>query len=111
MTDNSVYSVCTEIYGRTYRIAETVHPPLGRDGDAVGNQPDGGADPRAAVPVAAGAAGRGDCGDAERGAIEREHVDPGVGDVGDRSGGACAGRPARTLRVDERRVGDVPAGD
>src|SRR5579859_1015835 len=111
MTDTSVYSVCTEIYGRTYRIAETVHPPLGRDGDAVGNQPDGGADPRAVIPVAAGAAGRGDCGDAERGAIECEHIDPRTGDVGDRAGGARAGGPARALRVDERCVGDVPAGN
>src|SRR5579863_7382194 len=97
MTDYSVYSVCTEIYGRTYRIAKAVHPPLGRDGDEVGDQPDGGADSCAAVPFAAGAAGGGDRGDAERGAVEREHVHPRAGDVGHRARRACAGRPAGTL--------------
>src|SRR5579862_1699516 len=111
MTDYSVYSVCTEIYGRTYRIAKAVHPPLGRDGDQVGDQPDGGANSCAPVPVASGAAGRGDCRNLECGAVECEHLDPRVGDLGNRAGGARARRPEGTLRVDERRVGDVPAGD
>ena len=38
-----------------------------------------------------------DCRDAERGAVECEHVDSRAGNVGDCAGGARAGRPAGTL--------------
>src|SRR2546426_885023 len=47
-----------------------VHPPLGGDGNALGNQPDGEPDPCLVVPLAPAAACRGDRGDAVGGAVQ-----------------------------------------
>src|SRR5262249_78473 len=68
-----------------------VYSALGRDGDAVGNQPHGGAGARAVVSFAAASAGGGGCVDGGGGAFEREHKSARVAGMGNRAHGACAG--------------------
>src|SRR5207248_9441332 len=65
-------------YAGPFRRFEEVRPALGGDGDALGDQPDGGADPRAAVRLAAGAERGADRAGAVARAIDRQPEREGV---------------------------------
>src|SRR5262249_15497267 len=93
---------------RARSAAAPVRPALGRDGRALGHQPDGGAGARAAVRLG----GPAHCGGARRSArcraLERQRQPSRAAGQGTGPGRASAGRSARLLPDHQGRLGDVP---
>src|SRR5437667_5062074 len=104
---STVISEYTEIYEIPGTPPTKVRPPLGRDGHALGDQPHGGPDSCAALPFRKTAQRGADCGNAQRGAIQRQHQPQGLAGVEDRQTRSYSGRQTRSFRVDERCLVDV----
>src|SRR6185437_16888439 len=116
-----VISVTTEIKEPYAFDADhgALRAALGRDGRALGRQPLGGTDPRAALPLSEASHRRGDRRHADPCALQCQHVLARIAGLGAGDAYPCAGRPARPFRgeagplghaADYRRGTEAPRG-